>query len=224
MKPGIYFVTDPDMTAAVTGDDPVESTARYVGAAVDAGVTMVQIRWKNADAGPVLDLVRRSADAIARSTGTATLVVNDRVDVFLAARDLGIVVDGVHVGQNDLPVATVRRLIGPDAVLGLSASTPAEIESVRCLPDGTVDQIGAQLRDTSTKTGTPDGLGVSGMAELVQLSPVPVVAIGGITLDDVAPLAEAGVHQAAVVSAIASAADPEGAAAELVHRWNSGGG
>lgn len=213
---GIYFVTDPDQTAAVTGADPLASTARYVRAAVDAGVTMVQVRWKNADAGPVLDLVAKCAEAIAESSGTAVLVVNDRVDVFLAARDLDIAVDGVHVGQTDLPVETVRRLIGDDAVLGLSATTQSDLDALRALAPGTVDQIGVQFRETATKSGTPGGLGVDGMANYVRLSPVPVVAIGGITASDLASLAQIGVHQAALVSAIASAKDPGSAAAELV--------
>lgn len=213
---GIYFVTDPDQTASVTRADPIDATARYVRAAVDAGVTMVQVRWKKADAGPVLDLVAKCAEEIAASPGSALLVVNDRVDVFLAARDLGTVVDGVHVGQTDLPVETVRRLIGNDAVLGLSATTQADLDALLALPTGTVDQIGVQFRETATKSGTPGGLGVDGMADYVRLSPVPVVAIGGITTADLAPLAAAGVHQAAVVSAIASAKDPADAAAKLV--------
>lgn len=217
---GIYFVTDPDQTAAVTGGDPIDGTARYVRAAVDAGVTMVQVRWKNADAGPVLDLVSQCAEQIAASSGSAVLVVNDRVDVFLASRERGVAVDGVHVGQTDLPVETVRRLIGDNAVLGLSASTRADLDTVLALPPGTVDQIGVQFRDTATKSDTPQGLGVDGMADYVELSPAPVVAIGGITLADLAPLAAAGVHQAAVVSAIAAAENPASAAAELVHSFS----
>ena len=101
----IYLVTDADMCHAAG-----RTVAQTVAEAVAGGVTCVQLRCKDAESLDFFNEVMEVADAVADSV---TLLINDRVDVFLAARQAGATVAGVHVGQTDLPVALVRKLIVP---------------------------------------------------------------------------------------------------------------
>ncbi|WP_308800491.1 thiamine phosphate synthase, partial [Streptomyces sp. NEAU-H3] len=121
MRPdlSVYLVTDTAQCAA-RGRTVVETVA----AAVAGGVTAVQVREKDAGGRAFLEQVRTVADVL---PAHVTLLVNDRVDVYLAARAAGARVHGVHVGQSDLPVAAVRDLVGADALLGLSAATSGEL-------------------------------------------------------------------------------------------------
>lgn len=209
----LYLVTDSRLAAAA-GHDLVE----LVRAAAEGGVTAVQVRDKDASARVFLDTVLRLSDAL--PAGVA-LLVNDRVDVFLAARAGGARVEGVHVGQSDLPVGAVRELIGADAVLGLSASTP---EQLRLAAAGTarVDYVGiGAVHATMTKKDAPEPLGLGRFARLVAASPLPVVGIGGVTRADLPEMRSAGAVGAAVVSAICSAPDPATAARELRAAWGA---
>ncbi len=210
---GIYLVTD----TALCGARGVVDTVR---AAVAGGVTTIQVREKHASAADFYALVLAVAEAAANR---ATVLVDDRVDVFLAARAAGAAVHGVHVGQTDLPADAVRTIVGPDAVVGLTANTPAHLALLAKLPAGTVDYLGAGvIRPTLTKPDHPEPLGLDGFADFAALSPLPVVAIGGILLEDVAALRKAGASGAAVVSAICGSADPLRAATDLVTAWRCG--
>ncbi|WP_312178938.1 thiamine phosphate synthase [Arthrobacter sp.] len=209
---GIYLVTD----TAQCGARGVTETVR---AAVAGGVQTVQIREKHASAADFYALVLAVAEAV---DGQALVLVDDRVDIYLAARAAGARVHGVHVGQSDVPVAAVRAIVGPDAVVGLTANTSAHLDAVRALPPGTVDYLGAGvIRPTSTKPDHPAPLGMAGFRAFAAAAPVPCVAIGGIGLADVAALRAAGASGAAVVSAICLAADPLHSARELVAAWNA---
>jgi thiamine-phosphate diphosphorylase len=211
-----YLVTD----TALCGDRDVVDV---VAAAVGAGVTTVQLRDKHATARDLYELTLAVAAATA---GRATLLVNDRVDVFLAARAAGAAVHGMHVGQRDLPVVRVRELVGdtnPDgtrAVVGLSASRQVELDALAALPPGTVDYLGVgAVRPTSTKPDHPAPLGVDGFARVARSTTLPCVAIGGVTADLVPALRDAGAAGVAVVSAVCAAPDPAAAARELVEGW-----
>lgn len=208
--PSVYLVTD----SGLCGDRGVAPT---VLDAVGGGVTAVQLRDKHASDDQVLETLV----AIAGSIGDrATLLVNDRVDVFLRARALGTLVHGVHVGQTDFDPATVRRLIGPGAILGLSANTVDHLSAAEALPAGTVDYLGiGAVHATSTKSDHPPVLGIHGFRTIVEQVRLPCVAIGGIGIDDVRPLREAGAAGVAVVSAICAATDARAAAARLVEEW-----
>jgi len=205
-----YLVTD----AGLSGPRGVLAV---IAEAIAGGVTAVQIRDKTASTREVFALVV----AAARLTrGRCLLVVDDRVDVFLAARNGGAHVDGVHVGQSDLPVAAVRRLIGADALLGLTANTPAHLAAAHRLPSGTVDYVGVGvIRPTTTKANHPEPLGVDGFAALAASTPIACVAIGGIRLDDTAALKHAGAAGLAVVSAISAAEDVRTATRNFVDAW-----
>ena len=209
---GIYLVTD----TAQCGERGVAATA---AAAVAGGVRTVQVREKHASAAEFYSLVLAVADAVA---DRALVLVDDRVDIYLAARAAGASVHGVHVGQSDLPASSVRALVGPDAVVGLTANTTAHLDAVRALAPGTVDYLGAGvIHPTSTKPDHPAPLGIGGFRAFAAASPVPCVAIGGISLLDIRGLRAAGASGAAVVSAICTAADPRRSAEELVAAWES---
>jgi thiamine-phosphate pyrophosphorylase len=155
--------------------------------------------------------------------------VDDRLDVVLAARAAGIPVDGIHVGQSDIPVAVCRQYLGPDAVIGLSARTRELIDYVRTVDISDIDYFGAgPLHETATK---PDcGQDESGrvitrsldeIAELARISPIPAVIGGGVKLADIPDLKRTGIAGFFVVSAVTEAADPGRAAAELVSAWQA---
>src|SRR5699024_5444249 len=129
---GIYLVTD----TAQCGERGVVATAQQ---AVAAGVRTVQVRDKSADAADLLALVLAVADAVG---DRATVLVDDRVDIFLAARGQGAAVHGVHVGQRDVPVVAVRAMVGPDVIVGLTANTLVHLDAVHGLSAGTVDYLG----------------------------------------------------------------------------------
>lgn len=208
----LYLVTD----AALCGSRGV---AEVVRAAVDGGVRIVQLREKHASDAHVADeLVALSAVI----DGRALLVVDDRLDAAMAARARGARVDGIHLGQSDASAEDARRALGAEAIIGLTANTPAHLEAVRALPAGTVDYLGVGvIHPTATKPDHPPALGVDGFAAFAAASPLPCVAIGGIGGDDVAPLRDAGAAGIAVVSALCAAADPRAAAEGLRRIWDA---
>lgn len=206
----IHLVTDPELC----GDRGVVDTVRD---AVAGGVSVVQLRDKNASDESIVAQLIALSGVIA---GRALLVVDDRVEAAIEARRRGARVDGVHVGQSDMPVADARLLLGPDALIGLTANTPDHLDAIRALPPGTVDYVGVGvIRPTSTKANHPPALGIAGLRALAAESPVPVVAIGGIRIDDVAALREAGAAGVAVVSAICAASDARRSAREFRLQW-----
>ncbi|MBT2504212.1 thiamine phosphate synthase [Curtobacterium sp. ISL-83] len=210
---GVYLVTDP-----VLADRHGLGVLEVVRAAVASGVGMVQVRDKHATARDLLALTVAVADAVG---DRATVVVDDRLDVALAARHAGHRVAGVHLGQSDLPVAVARALLGPDAHVGLTANTPEHLAAAARLPRGTVDLLGVGVvHPTTTKPDHPPALGHDGFARLAAATDLPCVAIGGVTLDDVAGIRAAGAAGIAVVSGICAAPDPGAAAAAFVAAWS----
>ena len=211
--PGVYLVAD----SASTAGRPLEEV---VAAAVAGGVRVIQLRCKDMPAARFLEVVRKCA---VHTEGHADLLVNDRVDVFLAARAAGASVQGVHIGQSDLPAELVRQLIGPDAVLGLSASKDAQLAAANELEarsPGTIDYLGVgAVHATPTKKDHPEPIGHAGLARAVGLSRLPVVAIGGLGPADVRGIAAGGAAGMAVVRAICAAPDPQAAGAELLGAW-----
>ncbi|MDK8172563.1 thiamine phosphate synthase [Curtobacterium sp. C1] len=213
---GVYLVTDP-----VLCDRHGLGVLAVVRAAVHGGVRIVQVRDKTASARDLLALTAAVADAVG---DRATVVVDDRLDVALAARHAGHAVAGVHLGQSDVPVTAARALLGADAHVGLTANTPEHLAAVERLPRGSVDLLGVGVvHPTTTKPDHPPALGHDGFARIAAASDLPCVAIGGVGLDDVAPLRAAGAAGVAVVSGICAAADPGASAAALVATWDAAG-
>ncbi len=209
----LYLVTDARLAEAAGHE-----IADLVEAAVRGGVSAVQVREKDAPAQAFLQTVLRVAGIL---PDHVALLVNDRVDVFLAARAAGARVSGVHVGQSDLPVDAVRALIGPAAVLGLSASTPDQLR-LAATGAARVDYIGiGAVHATATKPDAPEALGLDRFAALLAQSALPAVGIGGVTAADLPAMRAAGAAGAAVVSAVCSAADPHRAARDLRGAWDA---
>ncbi|MFC4436240.1 MULTISPECIES: thiamine phosphate synthase [Natrialbaceae] len=197
-----YLVTQASLSAD-------RSTLEIVRAAIDGGVDVVQLREKETSARSRyelgLELRELTADA------GVDLIVNDRVDI---AEAIGA--DGVHVGQSDLPVTVARELLGPDAVVGCSASTVEE--AVRAEADG-ADYLGVGSVYGTTSKDVPtqeDRIGPERIADVVDAVSIPVVGIGGITADNAGPVVEAGAAGVAVISEITAADDPAAATADLV--------
>lgn len=219
-----YFVVGPENTKG-------RPVAPIIRDAVDAGFTCVQIRSKTASARQLIELIGQASEVIAKTgkSDIVTLLVNDRLDVVLAAKKQGIKVDGIHVGQTDIPVDVCREYLGPDAVVGLSARTHELFEYIKNADVSLIDYFGAgPVHETKTK---PDsGLDVDGkritrsmeeITTLSRLSSIPVVVGGGVKLADMPSLARTGVAGFFVVSAISEADDPGHEAANLVKTWNS---
>ncbi|MES2865339.1 MAG: bifunctional hydroxymethylpyrimidine kinase/phosphomethylpyrimidine kinase [Actinomycetota bacterium] len=206
----LYLVTDP----VLCGERGVVEVVRE---AVAGGVSIVQLRDKTATDAQIVEQLIELSDVIA---GRAALVVNDRLDAALDARARGARVDGVHLGQSDVSVQRARELLGPAAIIGLTANTAAHLDAVRALPAGTIDHLGVGvIRPTSTKPDHPETLGIEGFRAFAERSEFPCVAIGGVGIDDVDALRDAGAAGLAVVSALCAADDPRAAARAFRRRW-----
>ncbi|OIQ51706.1 Thiamine-phosphate synthase [Pseudodesulfovibrio hydrargyri] len=203
----VYLVTDRSLCLG-------RSLEEVVARAAEGGCTMVQLREKEADTGEFVALARALHKLL--KPLSIPLLINDRVDVALAAG-----VEGVHVGQSDMLPEDVRRLMGPDAIVGLSVETEAELLDAQNRP---VDYIGiGPVYPTQTKKdvkGSP--WGPDGLRRAVELSSLPLVAIGGVQRDNVKDVAGSGVAGIAVVSAICSAPSPTEATRELVRTMKEG--
>ena len=214
----VYAVTDPGLDAAHG-----RTVAQSVALAVAGGATIVQVRQKGSDGGAFLAAVR-AAVAVCRAAGVP-LLVNDRVDVALAAG-----ADGVHVGQGDIPAAAARRMLGPRAIVGVSVKTPAE--AIKAQADG-ADYLGT---GAVYATGTKDSsvIGLEGLRAVCDSVDIPVVAIGGVSAANAEAVLQSaprrrrpgaaasssaglsgGCAGLAVVSAIFGKEDARGAAEEL---------
>ena len=219
-----YLVIGPENTSG-------RPVARVIAEAVRAGFTFVQIRAKGADAREVIELTHAAADVIAAQgkADVVSLVINDRLDCVLAAREQGIKVDGVHVGQTDIPVDVCRKYLGADAIVGLSARTTELLDYVAHCDTACIDYFGAgPLHPTATKpeagrtaSGEIVTRSLDELAALHRISPVPVVVGGGVKAADLPALRATGVEGFFVISAVAGAAHPYAAAEELVRLWSA---
>lgn len=191
----VYFIADPSVCAG-------RAVADVVRLAVRGGATMVQYRDKTS----APDIILHHAKELRRllPKGSVTLIVNDHVDI---AKQAGA--DGVHLGQGDRDPAEAREILGPEAIIGLTAFTA---EQIRAVNPAIVDYIGTgPFYKTLTDKGKPV-LGAEKFAELVKLSPVAVVGIGGITPDNAKAVRDAGADGVAMMRAVSEAPDVEAAA------------
>ncbi|MGH3097519.1 MAG: thiamine phosphate synthase [Streptosporangiales bacterium] len=198
----LYLVTDRRLASA-------RGVVATVRAALAGGVTAVQLRDPDATGRDLYAAARELRDVVAGSG--VPLIIDDRLDVALAAG-----ADGVHLGQSDLPADRARELAGPHFLIGGSAGDGDELAAADALPAGTFDYVGiGPAFATSTKMDAGAPLGVDGLARLAAATPLPTVAIGGISKENAAAVAATGVDGLSVVSAICAAADPEEAARTL---------
>lgn len=191
------------LTDTRDGRDALE----VVRAALSAGAPVVQVRAKGGTDRDLHDLAARIA-RLCDDAG-ALCIVDDRPDIALA-----VGAGGTHLGAHDLPLDAARRVVGPDHVLGGTAREPV---LARALVAQGATYLGVgPAAVTSTKTGLPDPLGPAGVAAVASAVDVPVIAIGGVTVDDVPALLAAGAHGVAVVAAVSEAADPAAATRALL--------
>lgn len=186
----LYAVTD----RAWTGETSLE---QQIEEAIKAGVTLIQLREKDMEEEAFIEEARRVKALTARYG--IPLIINDSVEVALAAD-----ADGVHVGQGDLDAAKVRKLLGQDKILGVTAKTVEQ--ALRAQADG-ADYLGsgAVFGSATKKDACP--MTMERLREITAAVSVPVVAIGGINQENIMKLAGSGVAGAAVVSGIFGAAD-----------------
>ena len=205
---GLYVIIDPQVTG---GRDPME----IASAAVNGGAKMLQLRDKLRDKGEILTLATPLQQLCQERD--VMLIMNDHVD-------LGATVGsaGVHVGQTDMPVDQVRKVLAPHQVLGRSNR---EFDQLIESQEMGVDHVafGAIYRTTTKGVGRPPQ-GIEPLRKARELAKVPLVAIGGINIDNVTPVVEAGADAICVTAAVASAENPEAAAAAMVEAIRSAGG
>lgn len=195
----LYLVTDSDMAS-------IEALPKIVEQAVLGGVTMVQLREKHADTKTFVRIAQQLKTIL--SNYKIPLIINDRIDIALA-----VDADGVHIGQDDMPYAIARKLLGKDKIIGLSVESTQQVTEANSLD---VDYIGiSPVFATPTKTNTKIEFGLKGIEEISKITKHKTVAIGGINESNAADIMKAGADGIAVVSAIMKAKDPQLAASQL---------
>lgn len=184
---------------------------RFLTQALRGGVDIVQLRMKRSgpsggDDTEIVATARRYAEMCAAHG--ALLIINDRPDLVAAAG-----ADGVHVGQDDVPVSEARRTVGPDRLVGLSTHSPAQIDTAGAQPE--IDYIGVgPVHATPTKPGRP-AVGLELVRYAAGHATLPFFAIGGIDTANAGAVRAAGAERIAVVRALTGADDPERAARAL---------
>ncbi len=205
LDPRLYLVTD-------RGYMGTRDIADVVRRAVAGGVTVCQLREKDCPVGELVEIGRR-LKAVLAPLGVP-LIINDRLDVAQAVE-----ADGVHLGQKDMPCADARRILGPEAIIGLSVET---LEQARQAEDLDVDYLGVSpIYPTPTKTDTEGAWGLDGLSALRRSTRHTLVAIGGIKAENAASIIEAGADGVAVVSAICASPEPEEAARRILREVES---
>jgi len=196
---GLYLVTDRDLCGGRSLEDVVLQS-------VKGGVSCVQLREKDISTRLFVSEAQRIKKLL--EPYQIPLIINDRIDVALACG-----AGGVHIGQEDMPYAIARKLMGRKAIIGLSVETWEDVEESQPLD---VDYIGVSpVFATPTKTDTKGAWGLEGLAKIKKFSRHPVVAIGGLNESNVRETVLAGADCVAVVSALCAASDPEAAARKL---------
>ena len=195
----LYVVTDSQLSKGRTD-------AEVARLAYEGGADVVQLRMKNADGREMLEqarLIRRYAEEMCK-----LFIVNDRVDIAMASG-----ADGVHLGQSDIPVEDARRLMGDDAIIGVSVDNA---EQAIADAEGGADYVGVgAIFQTSTKPDANQGVGLGPIFQVREAVDIPVVAIGGINRGNIQDVIRAGADAAAVVSAVVAQDDVRAAAHEL---------
>ncbi|MDI6774333.1 MAG: thiamine phosphate synthase [Verrucomicrobiota bacterium] len=199
VQAGLYVVTSREFSAG-------RSTPAIVKAALDAGVSLIQLREKSLSKRELLAF-GREVRALTAAVG-AILIVNDYVDVAMA-----LDADGVHLGQEDFSIAEARR-IAPDLIVGASTRSAAQAEEAQCAGASYVN-IGP-LFPTSTKEKAAAWLGLDGLRAIAGRLTIPFTVMGGIKAHHIPDLLAAGARTVAVVSAVTAAADPAAAARGLL--------
>lgn len=197
---GVYLITD-------TTIQDRHSHLKLAEIAIEAEIPLLQYRDKKATARQVLTDIREISQ---RTKGTETrLIVNDRTDLAMAGT-----ADGVHLGQDDLPIRAARTLLGPEKLIG---GTSSNLEEARQVEQAGADYVAlGHIFKTSTKEKEYPPRGLDTLSEVANAVGIPLVAIGGITLQNAPQVIDAGADIIALSSAICAADDPLKAAKEFM--------
>ena len=186
--PKIYPITDTTLSGL--------SHADQVRHLIDGGATVIQLRDKSASSA---EFYKAASEVVALARDSeARIIINDRVDIALAAG-----ADGVHLGQDDLPPEHARKILGPDAIIGFSTHSVEQAQAAVALP---IDYIAiGPVFSTSTKIGAEPTVGLDGLRSVRrEIGAFPLVAIGGINRENLMSVLEAGANSAAMISGIVS--------------------
>ena len=206
--PVLHAILDVDV-AARAGWTPVDLARAYL----DGGAPLLQVRAKHLASGPLLDLCDEIVELAVRYD--AGVIVNDRADLARMCRAAG-----VHVGQDDLPPAAARAAVGPDAIVGFSTHS-IDQATAACAEPITYVAVGPVFGTTTKDTGY-NAVGLELVAAVVRrCDPHPVVAIGGVTLENAMSVFEAGARGVAVISDLLTGGNPAPRVAAYLRRIGS---
>jgi len=199
-----YAIVDPEVAG---GHDLVDLCAMLAA----GGVTLVQLRDKLTDTKPMIERAR----AIKTALGRVPLLINDRVDVALA-----VGCAGVHIGWDDMAPQDARRLLGPDAIIGLTINSPARADATQL---DFIDYAGiGGIYGTTSKVTKNSPIGIAGIAKVIEAlhrrkPGFLTCGIAGINVGNAAAVIEAGADGVSVISALSLAKDPRAATTEMLH-------
>jgi len=197
----LYLVTDRELLMGKSLETTIEE-------AIQGGVTIVQLREKNVSTREFYDIAVRIKNLL--TSYHVPLIINDRLDIALA-----VDAEGLHIGQDDLPATLARSILGPNKILGVSASTHEE--ALKAQADG-ADYLGVgAMFPTNTKTDA-NTVTVETLTQICQSVAIPVVAIGGINSGNIHQLRRTGIAGVAVVSAIISHTSPRDASVSIYNQ------
>jgi len=197
----LHLITDRSLYGERSLEDMVQAALR-------GGVSVVQLREKNASTQELIQLATQLKKIL--QPYSVPLIINDRPDVALATK-----ADGVHIGQDDMPYPTVRKLLGQQMIIGLSINT---LEQAKQAENWDVNYLGVgPIFPTTSKDDAAEPLGIMGLKKIRQLSRHTLIAIGGINHKNITDVIQSGADGIAVVSAICAASDPQQSAQQLSH-------
>lgn len=181
--------------------------------AITGGADTIQYRQKSGSTREMIEIARNMKQLC--SEAGVTFIVNDRLDVAIAAE-----ADGVHLGQDDFPIPMARELLGEGRIIGGSAATLDEAR--KCLSEG-ADYVGfGPVYPTSSKDDAGPVSGIDILKQVVEIIPLPIIAIGGVGAENIPDVMRAGAHGIAVISAVCCQDDPEEATRSLYQALNKG--
>jgi thiamine-phosphate pyrophosphorylase len=188
--PKVYPITDIGLSGL--------SHAEQVELLTSGGSTFIQLREKNLPGAEFFSQAMKAVELARRCS--VRIIINDRADIALSTK-----ADGVHLGQDDLPPEAARRILGNDAIIGYSTHNLDQAGRARSLP---IDYLAiGPIFPTNSKSDTEPVLGLEGVRSVARIAGLPVVAIGGITLENAAAVIEAGATSVAMIGALLSEND-----------------
>ncbi|MCC5912525.1 MAG: thiamine phosphate synthase [Clostridiaceae bacterium] len=199
----LYLITDRKLVGDKDFFDSIEN-------ALKGGVTLLQVREKDISSKDFYDISLKLKTIALKYK--VPLVINDRLDIALA-----IDADGLHVGDDDLPLHIARKLLGPDKILGYSAG---DLESAQYGVQHGADYLGVgAVFPTGSKSNAGDAIGIETLQQIVENISIPIVGIGGISTTNIAEVKATGAQGISLISAILAKDNTYEAAKELIHLW-----